>query len=105
MSAISVLILTQQDCASCEAASAIVKRLARKYPLSVSTVSLDSPEGVSLAEKGGVLFPPGIFIDGKLFSYGGLSERTLRMEIERLLSNQEETLIGDTNGPGMAKRI
>jgi len=91
MSPISIVILTQQDCASCEAAKAIVERLARKYALSVSAVSMDSPDGVSLAEAGGVLFPPGIIIDGDLFSYGGLSEPMLRMEIERLLSNQERT--------------
>jgi hypothetical protein len=90
MSAISIIILTQQDCAPCKAAKAIVERLARKYSLSVSAVSLDSPDGVFLAEEGGVLFPPGIFINGKLFSYGGLSERMLRIEIERLLSSQEE---------------
>ncbi len=86
MSTISIVILTQQVCASCEAAKAIVERLTRKYPLSVSAVSFDSPDGISLAEQGGVLFPPGIFINGKLFSYGGLSERMLRMEIERQLS-------------------
>ena len=91
MGAISIVILTQQDCASCDLAKAVVDRLASKYPLSVSAVLLDSREGASLAENGGVLFPPGIFINGKLFSYGGLSERTLRMEIERLLSDQDQT--------------
>jgi len=91
MSPISIVILTQQDCASCEAAKAIVERLARKYALSASAVSLDSPDGVALAEAGGVLFPPGIFINGNLFSYGGLSERMLRMEIERLSNHQERT--------------
>ena len=91
MSVISIIILTQRDCASCEAAKAIVERLARKYPLSVSAVAFDSPEGVSLAAQTGVLFPPGIFINGALFSYGGLSERMLRTEIERLLSDQKET--------------
>ena len=91
MSAISIVILTQQDCASCEAAKVVVDRLARKYSLSVSAVLLDSRESASLAENGGVLFPPGIFINGKLFCYGGLSERMLRIEIERLLSDQEQT--------------
>ncbi len=91
MSAISVVILTQQHCASCDLAKAVVERLARKYPLSVSAVLLDSHDGAALAEDGGVLFPPGVFINGKLFCYGGLSERMLRIEIERLLSDQEQT--------------
>ena len=93
MTVISIVILTQPDCASCEAAKAIVERLTRKYPLSVAVVALDSPEGVSVAENAGVLFPPGIFINGVLFSYGGLSERMLRTEIERLWSNQKETSV------------
>jgi len=93
MNAIRIVILTQQDCGSCEAAKAIVERLARKYPLSVSAILFDSSDGISLAEEGGVLFPPGIFINGKRFSYGGLSERRLRMEIERLLSSQDATTV------------
>ena len=93
MTVINIVILMQHDCASCEAAKAIVERLTRKYPLSVSALALDSPMGVSLVEKAGVLFPPGIFINDVLFSYGGLSERMLRTEIERLLSNQTETSV------------
>ena len=34
--------------------------------------------------RGGVMFPPGIFIDGRAFAYGRPSERALRREIERL---------------------
>ena len=38
-----------------------------------------------LATQGGLLFPPGILIDGEPFSYGRLSERKLRRELDRLL--------------------
>jgi glutaredoxin len=86
MKAISVLILTQQDCAFCDAAKTLMDRLSRKYPLSVATLPLDSTDGRALAEKGGILFPPGIFIDEEPFSYGRPSEGKLRREIERRLA-------------------
>ena len=35
--------------------------------------------------KGGLLFPPGVLIDGEPFSYGRLSERKLRRELDRRL--------------------
>src|SRR6266852_3580977 len=85
MSTVSIHILTQPECAFCDAAKAIFERLSRDYPLSVSTVAIDSPEGASLAQRGGVMFPPGIFIDGKPFSYGRPSERKIRREIEQRL--------------------
>jgi thiol-disulfide isomerase/thioredoxin len=81
-----ILLLTQENCGSCDAAKAILDRLAAKYPIVVSTVALDTAEGQQLAEKNGILFPPGIFIDGEAFAYGRPSERKLRLEIERRLS-------------------
>jgi len=95
MSPISVLVLTQQDCAFCETAKDMFERLSREYPLSITTLPLDSAEGVSLAARGGVLFAPGIFIDGKPFSYGRPSERKIRQEIERRLRE----LIPPAGGP------
>jgi len=96
MSTVPILILTQPECTFCDAAKAIFERLSRDYPLSVSMVAVDSPDGASLAQRGGVMFPPGIFIDGKPFSYGRPSERKIRREIERHLrearKRAEETL-------------
>lgn len=86
MKRISVLILTQQNCAFCDTAKAMTDRLSQEYPLSVATLPLDSTEGQTLAEKGGILFPPGLFLDGQPFCYGRPSERKLRREIERRLS-------------------
>jgi glutaredoxin len=86
MKTISVLILTQRDCAFCDTAKAMTDRLSQEYPLSVATLPLDSTDGQALAERGGILFPPGIFLDGEPFCYGRPSERKLRREIERRLS-------------------
>lgn len=83
MRAIKVVILTQPNCAFCDAAKALFERLAAEYRLDVSLVSLGSPEGEELAKQGQVLFPPGIFLDGEPFSYGRPSERKIRRELDR----------------------
>lgn len=77
----SLLLLTQENCASCDEAKQILGRLAAEYGLSVATIDLASPEGQALAERGGILFPPGVFLDAEPFSYGRLSERKLRRAI------------------------
>ena len=82
---IEILLLTQQHCGFCEQATDILHRLAREYWLSVSTLAMGSPAGQELAMKGGLLFPPGVLIDGEPFSYGRLSERKLRRELDRRL--------------------
>ncbi len=80
---ISILLLTQEHCGFCEQARDILQRLSREYWLSVSTLDMGSPEGQRLTVQGGLLFPPGILIDGEPFSYGRLSERKLRRELDR----------------------
>lgn len=86
MKTINVLILTQHNCAFCDTAKAMTDRLSQEYPLAVATLPLDSTDGQALAQKGGILFPPGIFFDGEPFCYGRPSERKLRREIVRRLS-------------------
>ena len=81
----NVLLLTQEHCGFCAQAKETLDWLAVEYGLSVSTLDLGSPAGEALAVRSGLLFPPGIFLDGELFSYGRLSERKLRREIERRL--------------------
>ena len=77
-----ILLLTRSDCGSCGQAKTVIDRLADEFGLEVSTLDMDSEEGSVLAERGGVMFPPGVFVDGKPFSYGRLSERKLRRELE-----------------------
>ena len=79
----NVVLLTQERCAFCDQAKEILARLAAEYPLTVSTLDLGAPEGQALALRGGILFAPGIFLDGEAFSYGRPSERKLRRELER----------------------
>lgn len=76
-------LLTQENCAFCDKAKEILGRLSGEYPISVRELDLNSSEGQRLAWTGGVMFPPGIFLDGEPFSYGRPSERKLKRELDR----------------------
>ncbi len=78
-----VTLLTQRDCSFCDQAKEILDRLSSQYGFAITTLDLGSAQGQQLAERGGVMFPPGIFIDGEPFSHGRPSERKLRHELDR----------------------
>jgi glutaredoxin len=82
-----VTLLTRETCAYCDQAKELLDRLSADYGFEVKTLDLSSPEGQALAWHGGMMFPPGIFIDGEPFSYGRPSERKLRHEFERRLES------------------
>lgn len=82
----NVIVLSQDNCSDCDQAQEILGRLAAQYPLSIRTVDLAEPEGQVLAERAGMFFTPGIFINGDAFSFGRASEKQLRQEIERRLA-------------------
>lgn len=86
---VNVVLLTQENCLFCEQAKEILSRLAGEYELEVSTLDLGSKEGQDWAVRGGLMFPPGIFIDSQPFAYGRPSERALRREIERRVQANE----------------
>jgi glutaredoxin len=73
-----VVLLTKDDCDFCEQAKAVLERVRGELELDVSEVRLESDEGRRLALASGVPFPPVVFLDGRPFSYGRLSERKLR---------------------------
>ena len=88
---LQVTVLTREDCAFCNQAKEIVTRLVKEYPLTLSELDMDSPAGQEMAERGGVMFPPGIFLDDQPFSYGRLSEKKLRRELDRRVSPSLDT--------------
>lgn len=79
----AVTLLTQQACASCERAKAILEQVAADHALEVVEVDLRSPQGQDLGRRHGIVFAPGVLLDGDFFSYGRLSERKLRRELRR----------------------
>ena len=82
---VEILLLTQAQCSFCQQAKDVLARLSSEYAFSVATLDVDSAEGQALAMRGGIVFPPGLFINDEPFSYGRLSERKLRRELERRL--------------------
>jgi glutaredoxin len=95
---ITVTILTKPQCGYCEDAQELLQRLEGEYWLSVDTVDIQSTYGEALAKRGGILFPPGIFLDGEPFSYGRVSERKLRRELDRRIGASTPSTPRETDG-------
>ncbi len=79
-----ITLLTQSDCHLCEHAKTILGRVGEDYPLQVTEIDLRSADGQQLATEAGVLFAPGVLLNGQPFTYGRLSERKLRKTLGRL---------------------
>jgi glutaredoxin len=92
---VEVTLLTQHDCAPCEAAKEILARLGREYPLRRREIDLATSEGQRLAAAANVLFAPGVLLNGQFFSYGRLSERKLRRTLSRR-ADADETQLRET---------
>lgn len=76
--AAEVTLLTQDDCSLCDQAKDVLARVAVDHPITVTEIALSSAEGRSASSGAGVLFAPGVLLDGRPFSQGRLSERKLR---------------------------
>jgi hypothetical protein len=77
-----ITLLTQQDCALCEHAKRVLARVAADHPITVTEIDLRTGQGAALALDAGVMFAPGVLLDGRPFSYGRLSERRLRKTLK-----------------------
>ena len=84
MHRVDVVLLTKPDCSFCDDAKAMLERLGSELPLTLRLISLESPEGQELATRNGLLFPPGILLNGKPFSHGRPSEGKLRRQLTLL---------------------
>ena len=80
----AVTLLTQADCALCEHAKGVLARVGADHPLEITEIDLASEPGRALATRAGVLFAPGLLVDGRPFGYGRLSERRLRRALGHL---------------------
>jgi glutaredoxin len=82
----AITLLTQADCGYCEHAKAVLARVGADHPLEVTEIDITGEEGRALAARAGVMFAPGLLIDGRPFGYGRISERRLRRTLQRLAS-------------------
>lgn len=89
MRTVKVVVLTQKNCVFCDLAQSILKALSAEYPIEMSTLSFDTLEGQELALSSGILFAPGILMDGEAVCYGRPSEKKLRKEFEHRLGGGE----------------
>jgi hypothetical protein len=80
----AITLLTQADCALCAHAKHVLARVGEDHPLQVTEIDLATEHGRALAGRAGVLFAPGVLVDGRPFGYGRLSERRLRRALGRL---------------------
>jgi len=82
----AITLLTQADCGYCEHARAVLARVGADHRLEVTEIDITGEEGRALAARAGVVFAPGVLVDGRPFGYGRISERRLRRTLQRLAS-------------------
>jgi hypothetical protein len=73
-----IVLVTTHDCHFCAQARNALERLGHDYPLEVQEIDLVSPRGRELAAQHGILFPPGLLLDGAFVGFGRVSEGKLR---------------------------
>ena len=84
----TVTLLTQADCHYCDHAKDVLTRVSLEHRMVIEELGLDTAQGRALATQHGVLFAPGILIDGEPFGFGRLSERKLRRHLSRVAPRQ-----------------
>ncbi len=80
---VAITLLTQPDCGFCDHAKQVLGRVNADVALDVTEIDLGTPTGQRLAKEAGVLFAPGVLIEGRPFSFGRLSERRLRRALRQ----------------------
>lgn len=80
---VEITLLTMPDCKLCNHAKAVLERVVKDYELAIEELASQSAQGKQMMIEHRIAFLPGVFIDGRLFSYGRLSERKLRRKLER----------------------
>ncbi len=83
MSAARITLITAPHCELCQHAKEVLARVGADYDIEVSVLSDESERGSALMMEHLVAFPPGVLLDEKLFSYGRLSERKLRRQLDK----------------------
>lgn len=79
-----VTLLTQDACSLCDHAKEVLARVRADHPLELEEISLTTERGKELAMRAGVLFAPGVLLDGSPFAFGRLSERRLRKHLREV---------------------
>lgn len=86
---IHVQILSTEGCKYCDEARALFERISTEYTLELELLDLETDSGRELALAHGILFPPGVFIEGELLQYGRPSERKVRARLAQLAARRQ----------------
>lgn len=86
---IHVQLLSTEGCKYCAEAHALFEQLRDEYPLEFAVVDLETDSGRELALDHGILFPPGIFIEGELLQYGRPSKGKVRARLAELAASRQ----------------
>lgn len=89
---LEITLLTQRDCNYCRHAKDVLGRIGQDYPLRITEINLASEQGQNLASQAGVMFAPGVLVDGEPFSFGRLSERKLRGALDKRAESRRQPI-------------
>ena len=92
---ISITLLTAPSCHLCDDAKGVLDRVAADFAFTIEVVPTTTDRGQKLMIEHRVAFPPGVLINDKPFSYGRLSERRLRRELEHRNSQLVDRILED----------
>lgn len=84
---IEAMLLSKRDCLLCHEAEVLLNDLATEYPLVITVIDAESPQGSELMQRFLLLFTPALVLGGEPFGYGHLSGRALRREIDTRLKD------------------
>lgn len=88
---VKVLLVTSEGCKPCSRVKRILNELQQDIPsLDVEMVEFASPSGSKVAMENGILYPPAVFIEGRLFAKGKVDTDQMAATIRSMSSDGEE---------------
>ena len=87
---VEVDMVTKEGCLPCLRIKRIMGELKAELPeIGVREVEFTSEEGVALAVKNSILYPPAVFINGSLFAKGKILEEPLKEAVRKAAEGGE----------------
>jgi Glutaredoxin-like domain (DUF836) len=74
-------LVTTPDCHLCEHAHRVLERLRAEFRFDLVEIDWESAGGQGLVVQDAVLFPPALYLNGRLVAFGRLSEGQVRRHL------------------------
>lgn len=79
-----MVVVGKEGCVPCITVNHVMEDLKAELPnLEVTELDLSSKEGLDLAVKNSILYPPAVFIDGRLYAKGKIYPEKLREAVRK----------------------